>query len=237
MQRVRVLALVVAAIGAASGCDQGNVCDLVDYELPPPVNVVIRDQAGTPAALGSVVTFGGGGRQLRDSTLSDTLTISGGAYNTVYGILVTRPFYASATFDSVSLHATYDDCHKPKTFDLPVTLSVTLTLLPNAPRVRSFYLVSNMRSTTLDRGGQDSLKVEPWLDADASVSRAVTWRLSGDTASLSFNLATGVASFRCRPTSGLVHVTARATADTSITASLSLYVQGHPANPTDLPCS
>ena len=241
MRRARLLLIVVAGIAGAAGCSvfepRGNVCDLKAYELPPSINVEIRDQAGNPAALGAVVAFGGGGGQVSDSTRGDSLTIHGGGYNTAYGVLVLKQYYAAVTFANVSVPGDFDRCGVPGKLGAPVTLDATLTLLPNAPPVRSLYLTTANRSKSLDRGVSDSLILVPWIDANWNVSHAVVWHLSGDTASVSFNPATGVASFRCQLKSGIVNVLAVSAADTTVSGSKTLVVQGHPAFSGDPPCS
>ncbi len=241
LKTILLLPLVTALASACALLDPKKAdvaCPAVAYLEPPPINVAIRDQAGAGAALGAVVTFGGGGRQLRDSTLSDTLTISGGTYETIYGVLVSKQYYTSATFDSAYVPGTVSGlCGEDRNFGPPITLNATLTLLPGSPPVRALYLRAVTGLTILDRGGRDSLNLAPWLDANADVSHAIIWRLSGDTASVSFNPATGEASFRCRSTLGIVNVVAMAAADTTITASMTLRVQEHPASSTDPPCS
>ncbi|MGH7656036.1 MAG: hypothetical protein ACREN6_15375 [Gemmatimonadaceae bacterium] len=205
--------------------------------MPPSIHVAIRDQAGRPAALGTVVVFGGAGGLVRDSTRGDSLTIRGGGFNTTYAVLVSKPYYTAVTFNNVSVQGAFDRCGKPENLAPPVTLDATLVILPDAPPVRSLYVMSATGSNLLDRGGRDSLKIEPWLDANTTVSHAIVWRLTGDTASVSFNPATGVASFRCRSTLGIVNVVALSAADTNVTASMTLRVQEHPASSDDPPCS
>jgi hypothetical protein len=241
MPRLKALLIVLAGASGASACGvfgpRGDGCPFIAYDVPPSINVVIRDQAGNPAALGAVVAFGGGGVQVLDSTTSDTLTVTGGRYNTAYGILVSRPFYTAATFNNVSAPGKFDDCGRPENLPPPLTLNATLNLLPTAPLIRSLYLLTSTGSNVLDRDGNDSVKIVPRFDANYTVSHAVIWRVSGDTAAVSFDPSTGVATFRCQPKSGSVTVTATAVADTFITASLGLYAQGHPAYAKDPPCS
>jgi hypothetical protein len=231
--------LAIAAAGCARIFDPQSdfACPAVAYEKPPTVNVTIRDQDGAPAALGAVVTLAGGGMQVRDSTLSDTLTVSGGGYNTLYGVLVSKPYYTAVTVDSVQVPGTFDNCGKPEQLGPPVNLNAVLTLLPGSPPVRALYLRAASGLDILDRGGRDSIKFEPWVDANANVSHAILWRISGDTASVSFNAASGVATFRCRSTLGVVHVVAMSAADTIVSASMTVLVQEHPASSTDPPCS
>jgi hypothetical protein len=185
------------------------------------------------------VTFIADGKQVRDSTFTDSLTISGGDYGTHYQLVVTKPYYTPDTFDYEYVPVTYGGrCGFLTSAGLPLTVPATLVLAPGAPPVRTLLFIPPLPDDYLiDRGGLDSVRLNPVLDANATVSHAVIWELSGDTASLAFNPATGMASFRCQKYSGVVTVVAKAVADTTVTDTATLRIQGHPYSAKDSPCS
>jgi hypothetical protein len=115
------------------------------------------------------------------------------------------------------------------------TVPVVLTLAPGAPEVRSVRLLPPR--ILLDRAPYPSVAVfTPYVDANAGTSRAIRWRLSGDTGSVIFDHATGTFQYRCLATSGYLTVSAISVADSSVVGTAQLAVQGHPAAPTDPPC-
>lgn len=240
--RSKTFLILPMVVGWASACsilepNRDYACPAVAYDYPPPVNVAIRDEAGAATALGADVIFAAGSWITVDSTLSDTLVVSGGTYNTKTGVLVSKKYYIPEQYDTV-VRGTFTSCGKPEHLDPPVTLNVTLKLIPGAPPVRALYLRAVGGLDVLDRvPGRDSIIMKPWLDADENVPHAVSWRVTGDTASIFFNPATGVASYRCRSTSGIVNVTAVSVMDTTVRASITLRVQEHPASSGDPPCS
>ena len=77
----------------------------------------------------------------------------------------------------------------------------------------------------------------PYLDADVGASRAITWKLAGDTGSVRFDPATGALQYRCLARSGYLTVTPVSVADSSLVATATVAVQGHPAGVGDPPCS
>jgi hypothetical protein len=241
MRRSGTTILLLVTIGVASGCTHGltDLCDDSGEPFTRPISVVIRDQSGSAAALGSVVTFIADAKQTRDSTFTDSLTVSGGYYGVHYQLAVTKPFYTPDTIENAYVPITLGGrCNYITSAGPPVTLQATLTLVPNAPLVRTLLFVPPLPANyRLDRGGLDSVRITPLLDANSTVSHAITWELSGDTASLGFNPATGVASFRCRQYSGSVTVVAKAVADTTVTDTATLIIQGHPQGKNDPPCS
>jgi hypothetical protein len=240
MLRLRTAVFLLGIIGVASGCTQGLTGDCKGDEPPGvPFSLVIRDQSGAAAALGSVVTFIADTTAVRDSTFADSLKVSGGYYGTHYRLVVTKPFYTPDTIENAYVPITRGGtCDYITSVGQPLTLQVTLTLVPNAPLVRTLLFVPPVPANyRLDRDGPDSVQITPLLDANPNVSHAVTWVLSGDTASLAFNPATGVAAFRCRQYSGSVAVVAKAVADTTVTDTATLIIQGHPQGKNDPPCS
>jgi len=152
-----------------------------------------------------------------------------------YDIHVTKPYYTDVWVRGVK--APGGGCvtgheSSPTT----ITVPVQLTVVAGAPRVRSVYLLP--QRMLLDRAPyRTSWAFTPIVDSNTGVSRAVSWRLAGDTASVTFDLATGTLTYRCLPTSGYLTLTARSLIDSTVTGSAAISVQGHPAAGNDLPCS
>ena len=201
MRRPATTILLVMAVGFGTGCTQGNVndCNGVGEPYPSPISVVIRDPSGAAAAVGAVVAFIEDTNQVRDSTFTDSLTVRGGHYGHHYRLVVTKPYYTPDTIEDAYVPISYGGrCGYVTSAGQPLTLGATLRLIPNAPLVRTLLLLPPLPGNYLiDRGGMDSVQLTPLLDANPSVSHAVTWRLSGDTASLAFDSVTNTASFRC----------------------------------------
>lgn len=232
--------VLLATACAVSGCGvlepKGTACPLVAYEYPAPVVVNIRDQSGAAAALGSTVTFVHDDTQFRDSTFADSLTVSGGTYGIEYELVVTKPYYAADTIHGALATGEYNGCGRLTNFGKPDTVQATVTLLPGAPPVRTLFVRPITDTLVVDRDNP-SVQLTPVLDADQAVSHAISWEMSGDTASLGFDPATGIASSRCRTFNGYITIVAKAVADTTVTYTTHVFVPGHPSRPGDPPCS
>jgi hypothetical protein len=79
----------------------------------------------------------------------------------------------------------------------------------------------------------------PYIDADAGVSRAVVWSISGDTAAVTLDRALGTLTYRCGAKNRTVILTATLVADSAFRDSAGISVQGHPIpnDAKDPPCS
>lgn len=230
VNRLSRFGLTIVAIFALTGCDAftgQRVCTLVGF--PPPINVAVRDGSGRPQALGAVATFQDGSATVGDSTRTDSLVISGGNYNGTYDIFVSKPWYNTTVVRGV--HAPQgDQCAGHH--DRPITVPAVLALAFVSPPIRSVFLVPS--GGTLDRGRNATLGL--FVDASPGVSRAVHWRVVGDTSSVSLDSTTNTLLYRCQVHTGYVTVTAKSIADSTLADSANFAVQGHPGSPSDPPC-
>lgn len=225
---------LTAVLASCSVPTFSGACAGVGYSA---VLVTVRDLAGNPQALGATVTLTDGSYKEVHKPADDILSVyaadeRGGR---TYDILVTKPFYTDVSVRGVK--APGGGCvtgheSSPTT----ITVPVQLTLVAGAPPVRSVYLLP--RQLLLDRAPyRGSWAFAPIVDTNAGVSRAVSWRLVGDTASVAFDQATGTLTYRCLPKSGYLTLTARSLVDSTVVGSAAISVQGHPAIPSDPPCS
>ena len=192
------------------------------------IQVEVRDAQGHPIALGATVTLFDGAWTEVDSSIYEALAIRGaqGRNGRTYDIKVAKPHYNDVWVRGVRVSG--GACSS-------VTVPVVLTVASGAPAVRALRLLPPRM--LLDRSPYNSVgNFTPYLDADANVSRDVSWRIAGDTASVDFDPVTGTMRYRCRSTSGYLTVTARSVADSTVVASAELAIQGHPAAVNDPPC-
>ena len=226
-------ALLVLTVGSC-GWPLVSGCSGVGYYA---LQVPIRDLQGNPQALNATVTLYDGAYQVQASSREDPLTVytaqdRGGRR---YDIHVTKPYYADVWLRGVDTPG--GGCvtgHESK----PVTrvVPIVLTLAPGAPAVRSVHLLPPR--VLLDRAPYPSVGTfTPYVDANPGVSRAVVWRLTGDTSSVSFDSTTGIVRYRCHARSGVLTIRALSVADSVVVGSAMIAVQGHPAVPGDPPCS
>ncbi len=231
-------ALVVLATGAAAlvaACDGfpfETGCAGVGYYA---VTVTIRDDLGHPQALGATVTLQDGS-YTETHPGEDTLTVFGAEERggRTYDIHVTKPFYNEIWVRGV--RAPGGGCvtgHESSPTN--ITVPIGLSLAPNAPPLRSIYLLPTY-SPILDRG-RTTFTFTPVIDASPGTSTALLWSVTGDTASAAFDPATGALTYRCLATSGSLDVTATLAAMPSLSAKANIRVQGHPASTTDPPCN
>ncbi|MES2179961.1 MAG: hypothetical protein V4550_19020 [Gemmatimonadota bacterium] len=237
-ETVIAVVLTIGALGATACGITGSDgdCILVGYM---PLNVTIRNAAGRGLALGATVFAIDGPRRVAYREAYDTLTISpidltGGPR---YDVLVSKPYYNDTLVSGVQ---TFNGaCGRTEAQGYHVVqLPITLSLAPNAPPVRSLFLLGG--NLILDRsssGINTPRVIRPFLDADPGFPQGVVWRITGDTASVNFDYSAGTITYRCRPTTGFLKVVARATADTSVFGSIDVAVQGHPVGQNDPPCS
>lgn len=234
--RRALVALVLGAAALVAACDGfpfETGCAGVGYSA---VTVTVRDQLGHPQALGATVMLQDGS-YAETHAPEDSLTVYGAddRGGRTYDIHVTKPFYNEVWVRGV--RAPGGGCvtgheSSPTNIAVPIVLS----LAPNAPPTRSIHLLPQY-TPILDRGRQTTLTFATIIDVDPGVSRAVTWSMTGDTASVGLDPATGLLTYRCLATSGHVTVTATLTANPSISGSADLAVQGHPAGSGDPPCN
>jgi hypothetical protein len=232
-------ALVVLATGAAAlvaACDGfpfETGCAGVGYFA---VTVTVRDELGHPQALGATVMLQDGS-YTETHAPEDSLTVYGAddRGGRTYDIHVTKPFYNDIWVRGV--RAPGGGCVTGhETTPTNITVPIVLSLLPNAPPLRSIYLLPSY-SPILDRGFMTGFTFATVIDASPGASRVVLWSVTGDTASAGFDPTTGRLTYRCRPTSGSLDVTATLAAMPSLSAKANIRVQGHPASTTDPPCS
>ena len=229
MLRGKALGLLLATV-LLSGCDAltgSHACSLV--QPLPPINVDIRDANGRAQALGATVTFADGAANPADTSVYDSLRVSGGDYNARYDIYVYKPYYNTAVVRDVHAprEAECSGSHGP-----PVTVQAVLSLSPGAPPVRSVHFLPD--NDRLDRGRNVSIAVI--VDASPGVSQAVHWRMSGLTAGVSIDSLTNTLVYRCQIYTGPVTVVALSAVDSTKSASADFTVQGHPATTSDTPC-
>lgn len=228
-----VITCLTAAISSCKIPTFAGNCAGVGYYA---VLVTVRDLAGNPQALGATVTLSDGAYSEVHKQLDDPLNVSaaderGGR---TYDIHVSKPYYNDVWVRGVK--APGGGCvtgheSSPTT----ITVPVQLTVVASAPPVRSVYLLP--QRILLDRAPyRTSWAFSPIVDSNAGVSRAVVWRLVGDTASVTFDQATGTLTYRCLPTSGYLTLTARSLIDSTVSGSAAIAVQGHGAATNDPPC-
>lgn len=201
------------------------------------MGVEVRDQLGRAAAFGSRVTFS----DLNDGTSEvvsesgDSLRLYGledraGAGHT-FDVKVEHPYYATSTVKGVATPRV--GC---VTRDVSVLVTTTLSLQAGAPPVRYMKLLPTY--ALLDRPPiPPSVTFRPWIDANPGVSQAVTWTITGDTASVTFDQSLGVVTYRCKPASGYLYIRAQSVMNPAVFDSARIAVQGHPAATGDPPCS
>jgi hypothetical protein len=198
--------------------------------------VTVRDQTGTPQALGATLTLYDGTYSETDTNMGiDSLRIGGAGDrgNRSYDVQVTKPYYNDAWVRDV--YAPGTGCVNIGVGPMTTTVPVTISLAPGAPPVRSLFLLPPQ--IELDRAPHlSALVFLPYLDHDPGVSKAVSWRITGDTASVTFDTTTGTAYYRCLKTSGYLTVTARSVVDSTVFGTAKIEVQGHPAATDDPPC-
>jgi hypothetical protein len=201
------------------------VCQLVEY---PAVAVSVRDASGAGRALGTRVVVRG--YELYPATTEwDTLTIYGFRGVDYVDVTVSKPGYRDTTVRDV--YVPHGRCGRSGT----AWLSVTLSLSPDAPHVRSFHLLPS--ALTLDRRpGRDTVRLLPVIDAAPAVPRTLLWRLVGDTSSVNFDPQAGVLRYRCRDRATYFSAVGILAADTTFRDTVVVAVQGHPAATNDPPC-
>jgi hypothetical protein len=220
----------ILLIGCAGWPTGDRVCAGVGYYA---VTVMIRDDIGNPRALGALVELYDGGYYERDSSIYSPLTVFGADERggRTYDVRVTKPFYNEAWVRGVK--APGGGCvTRGVTVEVPVTLGVA----PNAPAVRSINLLPPR--ALLDRPGTAAgFAFTAYVDASPGTSQALAWSITGDTASVGFDPATGTVHYRCLPKSGFLTITARSLVNPAVFGTAEIAVQGHPGATSDPPCS
>ncbi len=225
----RFVPLVVLAAFSSACLNIFGAGDCAGIGHEPPLNVTVRDAAGHALALGAVATFSSGGNSAADSSLSDSLTISGGSPGLTWDIAVSKRYYLTTVLHGVKAPGR-NACNG---FGGVNTVPAVLSLAAGAPPVRSVSLIP--KDFTLDRThSQDTLGVV--VDANPGLSRAVLWQVFGDTDAVSIDSTMGIVSYRCRVHTGFVQLVARSRVDTTVFDLVHVVSQGHPGSPTDPPC-
>ncbi len=232
--RIRLAYLASLCLGAylVTACkliDGHMVCAGVGYFA---LRITVVDQLDRPQALGAVVHIFNGTHTEVD-TAGDTLTVYAAEEGRgfTYDIVVTKPYYQDAWARGIKVPAG-GFCPPPIQVDVPMRI----LLGPGAPPVRSVHLLPTWAA--LDRPPyQSSVTFKPIVDADPGAWTAVTWTVTGDTASAAFDKTTGTFTYRCLPTSGYMTVKATSVVDTTLFGTAKVQVQGHPAATNDPPCS
>jgi hypothetical protein len=168
----------------------------------PGIDVLVRDVNGRGLALGTTVTVYRGSDSTK-ATGNDTLHIRAGFLDAGnFYVRVSRPFYQDAVLPSVAV--LLGQCNVVVT-----VVPVTLQLAQGAPPIRSIAVFG--ADFLYAPGVQRQLSAR--LDANASVSQTVNWRLSDTT--LARIDAAGLVTAKCSLAGGVDTVTAIAAADTT----------------------
>jgi hypothetical protein len=231
---VAIGTLLLVTSVALSACEKNilSVSSCVGI-IPDAFAVTVRDQAGAPQALGAIAKFIRASNSIPYESQGDSVIILGGYANFTYDIQVTKAYYVDTIVHGLFTKP-IDSCGDAGR--VPVTVPVVLTLAPGAPPVRSVFALAS--GVELDRSpAAQMITFTPFVDANPGLSRAVTWRITGDTGSVTFNPANGAVGYRCLPKSGKVTVTASSVADSTVSGGASIEIQGHPAADSDPPCS
>lgn len=234
MKRVGILA-ALGAVAALAACNLpiGFGCAGVGYYA---LRFDIRDVRGDSQALGTKVKLTDGSYQETAGTDWSPLTIygAGDRGGRTYDVVVSKPHYNDVEIRNLRTRG--GGCvtgHE----DPPVTtnVNVTLTLASAAPAMRAVRLLPPQ--VLLDRAPYTTTFTPSiYVDANPGVSRALTWSIRGDTASVSLDAATGRITYRCLPTSGRLKLIATSVVDPTLSAEVDVAVQGHPGNTSDPPC-
>lgn len=225
-------AITALAVAACDGFPLNVGCAGVGYYA---VQVAIRDVQGNPQALNASITLYDGTFTERDSSIYDPLTILGASERggRTYDILVSKPYYQDVWVRGVKAPGGGCVTGNEKA---SITVPVVLQLASNAPPVRTVRLLPPR--IVLDRPPyRDTATFRTYVDANAGLSRAVFWRITGDTGSVTFDATTGKFNYRCLARSGLIIVSALSVADSTVVGKAELAVQGHTGSGSDLPCS
>ena len=213
---VAFVALALAALSACTSRDERDTCGpgtapgVVIYQGG--IDLLIRDTYGRGEALGTVVTAHLGPDSIR-TTGDDTLHVhTGFPGGGIYSVRVTRRFYRDTVVPNVEVLS--GDCSF-----LVTHLAVTLTLVPNAPPLRSVAIIG---TTYLVTPGEQSQFVAH-VDADPGVDQRVTWRLSDTT--LARIDDTGRVTEKCSLAGGVDTVQVAMVADTLVKAVFPFGVQ------------
>lgn len=221
-----VAALVVVSCESLTGG-----CAGVGYYA---LQVAIRDAQGNPQALGATVTIYDGSYSAQANSSYDALNVyaadeRGGRK---YDIQVSKPHYADVWMRGVKTPG--GGCVTANE-NATRLVPVVLTLAAGAPAVRSVHLLPP--HILLDRAPYQSVATfTPYVDANPGTSRAVRWRITGDTGSVVMDSTTGTFRYKCLARSGYLTITAISIADSSVMGTAALAVQGHPAATNDPPC-
>lgn len=203
----------LVAAGVTTGCD--SMCNgLSRY----PVTVEVRDPEGEPAASGArvIVTTEG---------VIDTAWVWLGAPPPILSIQagdagtdshwakvrVEKPWYEVV---ELLVGVNQDGCDAPH----PSQVQVDLTLLPNAPPVRSVFVGGE----DLTYSAGDTLQLYAAVDAAAGISDSVVWWSSETT--LAVVDETGFLLTKCRDVSGQAYVGATSAADSTVSGSVRVWV-------------
>jgi hypothetical protein len=199
----------LGALGIMAACDSSDSTDpcrpLVAGLLlyVPGIDLLVRDASGQGQALGdTAITYRGTDSLI--TTGRDTLHLDAG-FGTpgTFAVRVRRKFYRETVLPGVVVQSGM--CGGPVTTVLPVTLQ----LAPGAPPLRS---VTVFGANFLYAPGVQS-QATARFDADPSIPRTVTWRLSDTTVARVD--ANGLITAKCTVRSNVKDtVTALATVDT-----------------------
>lgn len=187
----------------------------------PSVMVEVRDPEGRPAAFGTTIVIQEGA--FRDSVdgahpVSQLHVGAGERRPGTYQVRLYKPGYKPVVLHNVQAPPTgHPRCKYAEPTDIR---QVTLTLLPNAPRVRS--IIVTPPGMGLGIPGYET-PMRAIVDAAPGVSQAVRWT-SSDTTVATVS-ASGVLRSQCRRTPGQATITATSVVDPRVrgTASVTVY--------------
>jgi hypothetical protein len=207
--------LVVAAAGwAACGSDKpttvgvhcGDITVPGILASPPGLQLTIRNAAGQAEAAGASVSVLNVDKTPIGTYGPDSLTLT--VYDIgagTYSVRISKPFYRDTTIANLVVHQ--GECAEVVQ---TTKASVVLELAPGAPQVRSVAIYGAMFLAT--PGIQT--RMVALVDADASFSHAVTWRVSDTT--MARVDQTGLVTSKCSTRGGTDTLTAISVADPSV---------------------
>lgn len=209
-RRLRLLPVCLvclAAAGVTTGCvDTG--CDAMQRYYP--IFVEVRDPQGEPGASGArvIVTSGGEVDTLWAGLLPPRTSIGiMDVYSLWAKVRVEKPWYEPVE-RLVGINR--DVCG----YSSSASVRVNLTLLPNAPPVRSVFVGRE----SLLFIGTDTLQLYATVDVAEGVSDSVVW-WSGDT-TVAVVDGTGLVRSKCRDVYGQAYVGATSVADSTVSDSI-----------------
>jgi len=218
-QRAVVAVLMaISATGAVFACggdkrDPAGTCGTLTAPgiviSSPGIQVELRTNQGQPAASGASITATSANGAVLTGFAVDSLTLIEDVPAGTYGVRITKPAYRDTTIANVVVLP--GQCNHP----LTTKLTVAIQSLSGAASVRSVGVAG---AEFLATPGSRT-RLTAFVDADAGISRAVTWQLS-DTTMATVD-ESGVVTARCSAHGGSERATATSVANGAVSGSVS----------------